>query len=319
MSLVPYGKKRPLSLSAQAAGFQAGKALRLGYNIYKRYKRYKQTTGVPQRATQRWTNDDFSSRNLYRRRRMPRRKKYRWKKFQRKVTAALYKKIGLRAFQGTVVAADKTSSNGTQVVWDNVLYGANGTAGTGWDDMKDLIDNDDSINAYNKIQLDSAVLDVTFHNAGENSAEIDVYKFVTRKAFDAGTLTALYTEQTNANVDIGVTVTGLSQNRIWWTPFDTPGASKFARIMSVRKYVVGAGQTVTLQLREKLNKTILASDITNEAQCNIPFFTKGFLAIAKGITTAAATACPAVTIASVTARKYHYRLLENSENADGYI
>jgi len=174
------------NLGAGVAGLGA-----MAYEAYRKTGSSKSGIGV---------TSQYDKTSVYRKKRMPKRKKRQWVKFVKKVRSALMKDVGTK----TVIRNDTLStlwSTNDQSLQTITVYGADGSAPTasqcGHNDLKTIFTNDPDLSAETaRAKFGSAIVDITFTNASVNAGpennntglEIDIYDIVYRKQLDAPTL-----------------------------------------------------------------------------------------------------------------------------------
>lgn len=267
----------------------------------------------------------------YRKKRMPRRKRRQWAKFVRKVAAVNVRNLGTR----TVIFNTQMTfgSTGTQQNWETFcLYGWNSSQADsaftcGNQDVQKIFNNDPEIlksgppvaPINGKIQMHSAVMDVTICNNGVNSVEMDLYVIHHRKwvnknrlqeAFVAGTTNTGPINPSNTNE-----ITYLKRGV---TPFDIPNALSASGIKIVKKtkyFVPGSGGIVTYQVRDPKNHMVNADMMTNNSGFAWPGKTVSILIVQKNITGAS----EGTTLNVGCTRKYSYTVESTSQAEDNTL
>lgn len=228
-------------------------------------------------------NKDYGTQ--YTKKRMPRGKRKNWKKFVKKVTAVQLS----NASQKTVVYNSKivsTSGAATQQYFTFALYGCNGNGDSntnvGYRDLLVLFDNEPVIKQYavgspaayypgaGKLHFNSAVLDVTLRNLGEQDAEVDVYYgYHVKDAFQADTLgitTGSLRDEfvfaksdgiKSGNTSVDLTARGT-------TPFDCSWALSHSgfHVLKKQKFLMEPGKSVFIQHRDSMNHVFEAEQLT---------------------------------------------------------
>lgn len=269
---------------------------------------------------------------VYRKKYMPRRKKRQWMKFAKKVNAVAFKDIGtktvVRNNQLTVTSVDATQN------WASIcLYGKDGASAggsrCGMDDMKQIVVNDpDMSNPTAKAIFKSGILDITVMNGstvteGNNNGgvEVDVYELQFKKIDDAVSIGTLITNAENNTDAINALNPQLSLTQRGVTLFDLPDfCAQGVTILKKTKYFLGIGETFTYQYRDPRNFTIRRDNIddTND-DFILPYKTRGFLILMKGVPTANPDLVVKTLQIGVT-RKYSYKVLSNKNtDADNQI
>lgn len=230
------------------------------------------------------------ARQIYRKRRMPRRMKRKWKRFTRSVHAVAEKDLGSRTVVFNRAQTFSNVTNGNQGLGYLALYSGNGAGDTWMRDLSNISINDNSgttdlratgdfIYLSTKFIFKSAVLDITIRNTSTYTAvatpvlssnaklELDIYEILsgrewidydvtpTETAQAFSDLTAVFAQGAGEtdNISGGAGLgTGLSILQRGTTPWDLPQAlSRFRlKILKKTKYFIPNGDTITYQLRD---------------------------------------------------------------------
>lgn len=289
-------------------------ALRLGSQAVNMYKMYKSHTGQQKQSNyhQQSLTGQHDVRRVYKRKRMPYRKKKRWVRFSKKVNAVITKALAPK-FVVLNDATTGTAAVNTQYTASLNLYGVEGSATFGPNDMARIAAADSEWSDATRIRFESAVFDMTLTNVNTIAVELDVYEFIYRKDDTSANTVTLIDRLLVDSPNIGV---GLTRATVGWTPFDTPGIGKWIRIMKKTKYFVQAGGQMTYQIRDARNRYFNTSEFDQGTFLAKKFFTRGLLLIAKGIPTATDGA-GTVDLSFGVTRSYHYTLLKSAQSADG--
>lgn len=284
------------------------------------------------------TNADM--RNIYRKKRMPRRMRKRWASFVRKVNAVDERDLGTR----TVLYNDTITQEGTggQCTLTLALYSFK-NASNGWlDDLNQIgqLENEGNptadlgatIGINSKVLFQSAVMDVTLRNTStfwdaglgkvldsRAALELDIYEVYIRKEvgdIDGDTnfrsLSSMLSRYDDPDLG-GGTATGIAIQDRGASPFEF--GSQMARmgikIISKKKFFIPNGQTITWQLRDPKRHVCRYGELEKNDGWVRPGWTKTFFLIYKlvpGLTPGGAqnTYQPSVTL-GVT-RKYAYKV-----------
>lgn len=274
----------------------------------------------------------YDRKQIYRKRRMPRRKRRAWKRFTKKVVAAQLKTIGTR----TILKNDtlsRTYTGDTQSVVSFCLFGKDGggptTSACGFNDLASIFQNDAAIaNRTSKIQLFSGVLDITMTNLSEvldnstqnTSLEVDLYELVATKQIDAAYLSDIYLSADSNTDQINVANPGISINNRGATPFElTDFTGRGIKILKKTKYFLGAGQVATYQYRDAKNFRIRNDNIDDaNSDFALPYKTRIFMIIIKGVPTPDANQVNKKLLVGVT-RKYGYKIFDKNNDADNIL
>jgi len=210
------------------------------------------------------TDRDF--RNVYRKRRMPFKKRRQWKRFVRKVDAVAERKKGTFSCVFNTVHRESVGDN-LQRMWGITLFGFRGSTVVGQDsydrDMFEIAQSTKpgdpavSVEYWNrKIHFRSGVLDITFRNVhATNAVELDLYEYVVKKDAPFIRLIELIL---NSQADAAnTTMTGvdpLTHDDVGTTPFQIPAALKYITILKKTKVFIPVSGTATYQIRKPQNR-----------------------------------------------------------------
>lgn len=303
-----------LRAGARIAGRVAGRYVR---SRYQQWRTKKQSIRSGQGVT-----DHYDKRTIYRKKRMSRKMRKRWRKKKNQFDAMLLKRLGTK----TIVFNDElTTGNwngGTQRNLVVHLYGKNGTErGTGGAiengnrDVYDIMINDPMSNEeIEKICFESAVLDFTAANSGDTTLEVDVYEMYTG---------GLRKESPNWGTDQGqaqaVPAPGggpatMNLDSRGVTPFEFPTMSTLGyKIIKKTKYLLGPGKSFTYQVRDPKNRWVKGTDVYESVNGNdftLRGATRTFLFLAKPQVGQALDLDSKLSIGST--RVYRYKVLENN-------
>lgn len=326
-----YQPKGLAMAAARAAGRYAVKAgTRYVINRYTR-RSVKGRYGIG-------VTNQYDRANVYRKKRMPYRKRRRWVRFVKKVKSAENSTLGTRTrvFNNQIELVQGSGSGDvkSQLFRSLALYSLEGKYS--WDkDLHDLMENDDNIKKSGRIQMISGIFDMTCVNTSTDSAnqpmgiELDVYvatasKWLRYKQED-GTYVwnnieeAMYDGQQSSNA-IG-TLGKVDTHDRGATPFDmTLALSSFGiKILSKKKYFLPHGNQMTYQMRDPKNRTFSKDNIENSRGQNKPGATKFLILVAKGLPGAAKEGPDyKVRLNIGCTRKYAYKLNEDNEDKTGF-
>lgn len=332
-----------------SAGYGAYKAARYAAgSIRKRFKRSSTGKGVKSGIGV-TTQHDVSS--VYRRRRMPKRKRLRWKRFVQKVHAVSERELGTR----TVVFNDRVSvtedgggpapaGDTRQICMTFALYPQETTKN--WlNDLRQIsvIENTGNptsaagvtVNDTTKIMFQSGVLDLTVRNITANNegltapAEVDIYEIMIRTNTDDGgiganSLSDVFGYAQTDTLNIGGAGTALEMRSRGATPFDFPNAiSRFGmKVLSKKKYFLQYNATFTYQVRDPKRRTTTIGKIGQDEGLNRPKWTRFLYLIAKpvpGFSVGNAAADFKISIVAGVTRKYMYKIEGANDDRDRYI
>lgn len=301
-----------------------GGGLGLAGRLMQRRKGWSVTGTKKKESSGQGVTEQFDKRTIYRRKKMPYKKKKRWISFTKKSSAVQMKSLGTTA----IVKNDRISRTWTgqanyQDTCAIALYGKAGqdvaNSEVGMRDLLDITTAEPDFNTVNeKAIFTSATLDMTFHNTGTFKLEVDVYQMVYagRGAPGPGIKTDL-----NAAVigtrepDLTAQTAFLSTRGL--TPFDISSASaRGYRVMKKIKYFCGAGEVFTYQIRDPKNYVIPGYNILSaqdSGECALRYKTKFLVFIVKAVPSQADDGSSGQYAIGVT-RSYHYKISKTNEN-----
>ncbi len=277
----------------------------------------------------------YDRKRVYRKRRMPRGKKRRWRRFVKKCQAAIDKQLAsFSIVKNNQVDITATANTTNQAIGNFALYPLkDGT--NAW--LNDLSDIAAKLTTWAGTLLDStkwnfrsAVLDLTIQNISLDDTdgngygvECDIYEISSRDSWESygvtpKTLSAVLNDGWTNSGSINTTL-ALSQRGV--TPWDaTQALSAYKiRIWKKTKYFLGYGQTLTYQIRDPKSHTITQQRMEDGNSDNMPGMTRWLLVLAKptpGVTVG--TGGQTVLKAGVT-RKYLLKRDDYSADQGGFF
>lgn len=341
-AILEYGPK---------AGYMAYRGVKRAYKGVKRFTKRRRATPRKKITAGVGTTYQHDVSNVYRRRRMPKKKKYRWKRFVQRVHAVSERELGTR----TIVFSDRVQiddnggdSTGTgnqrQVVLTTALYPQESTkpwlndlkAISGYENVGDpTAAAGINVNDTTKLMFQSGVLDVTVRNISANDEggtapiECDVYQIYCTKNLDDGgvglnSLSDAFAQADTDTLRIGGAGTSLELRNRGCTPFDFPNAlSRFGiKILSKKKYFLPYNASFTYQIRDPKRHMSTIAKLKQDEGINRPKWTKYVLIIAKptpGFFVGTLTSQFDISIDVGVTRKYMYKLEGANEDRDRYI
>lgn len=301
----------------------------------KTYARYQRRRGTSGRGVT-FQND---RERIYRKRRMPRRRRTRWKRFVHKTNAVSEKVLGAR----TCVRNEEISFNvpglsspATQdVIGQLALYPVgHGSA----EYLRDLgrIASDPDVPQSGKFLFQSGVLDLTITNVSSSDdldrkdipMEMDIYEISCKRNFEKATgdkgLLDVFSEGATDTPTIGYTqgvpsALGLSNRGT--TPWDLPQALSLykLKIWKKTKYRLSGGQSISYQMRDPKRHVMEKGYIGELTGANLPGITKWLLIIAKPIVGFSIGATGIAELKVGCTRKYMYKMKEKNQEADAIL
>lgn len=281
--------------------------------MYKSFTRPAKTSGVTRYTG---VTQQHDKARIYKKKYMRKGKKRAWKKFVKKVQAVNLKDRGLVTALYNNLFSPVAESAGAQLIFEMHLYGfksAAASSAAGCNDIATLISSDFqtrqgvqknfSTNALettfgkdgaaDKIMFESAILDATISNNNSTTVEIDVYAIRYNK-FTKGNFSTLRQAFQIAENDLTSSVQGnvgpgqplLTLDSRGCTPFEIgKGISASGiQILGKEKYLISAGQAITVQLRDPKNRYFNASDfIESSTSYKYSNWTQTYLIIGKKV------------------------------------
>lgn len=307
--------------------------IKAGFRAYRAVQKYRKSgnSRTLTKNTVRSGNGVTSQRDVrqvYRRRRMPRRKRKRWVNFVKKVHAATDASVATRSvlFNNTLQIGGTAAA---QTVGTISLYGWRGTVATdavGTADVRTMTQRDADIDATNeKWRFTSGVLDCTASNIGGAPLEVDVYEVIKtgRSRVTNGNLNLEYTAMLAATdpqpSGAGGAYTNPTIFTRGWTPFNCSLASvKGIKIIKKTKYFLPEGETFTYQIRDPKNHWVGGEDI-NDASGNEfckEGMTRMLFIVAKSVVGSLSDTFELVVGCT---RSYHYKVYQSNKHYDGTL
>jgi len=272
-------------------------------------------------------------RQIYRKHRMPRRKRKQWKSFVRKVNAAAEKDLGsvtiVRNETKTMTNTAETLEQAAEVF---ALYSVKNT--NGWlNDLGAIAANISSTDNTVKHIFKSAVLDMTIENRSLDAAEggtgftveLDIYEISSSSSWNhlTGTNKALLNVFTAGFTETGTegSGTGLNFTQRGVTPWDCPQALSAykVKIWKKTKFFLSYGNSITYQIRDPRRHVLDQETMTTWDSSNMPGMTRWVLILAKPTPGTTMGTGGQVAIPVGVTRKYLYKHNEDSVDADAFI
>lgn len=262
---------------------------------------------------------------VYRRRRMPKRKRRVWRRFIHKVRAVNEKDLGTISVvrNSQIIGA---SFSGEQGVTCCELYGLDGSVYPGADDLRAFTQshNSGAIPTNSRYRFCSGVLDITFTCVADpddplsHTMELDLYDMVYRGYTRFGNPIDLFNDAASDTPTFG-TAGNLTLNTLGATPFQFPSALSSLKILNKRKYFLSNGHSATYQIRDPKNRVFLTDAIDNHINSDamrgwtrIVFFVFKHVPIAAG-------SIPPITLAIGCTRTYKVKKFESATTTDGLV
>lgn len=294
------------------------------------------------------------SRLIYRKRRMPRYKKARWRRFKNRVLAVSEKDLGSQQVIFNNVFAPFNATPGNQLVYDISLYGLKSTNSRHNDlnNISGFLANAVTtpttgltVDSSAKVLFQSAVLDLTIRNASTftqsdgsvvfasaTRMEVDIYECImTHSAEETGTtynnLMDIFAENKARTGPIGGgATTEVDYVLRGVTPFDLSySLSRFGvKITKKTKYTISNNDQITYQMRDPRRYSVVNREMVNQDGFNRPRMTKIVFIVGK--------LSPGLTIGSSATpgnynevlqigctRKYFFKIENYTEDRTAYL
>lgn len=307
-SYVGRALRRAGAAGIAAGTYLAGGGLVPGYNLGRMAYR-AMGGGRRLNAAGKGVTANFDAKTVYRRKRMPKRKRKIWKKFVRKVKAAISDR-GTCQFvmngSNSYLVDAATAGINRQMVQCVHLYGKNGFGHNadeiGASDLQQitadlLASSDPGVDDTTKFQVKSAVLDVTVTNETlpgatyEGSLEVDVYHIVYpgKKQNVAVGLKPVFQLAYNETEIITVGGARVEIEDRGATPFNLGQAMSLTglKIVNKKKYFLGKGQSFTYQIRDPKNRIANIAEINDKQTFYKNGWTQTLMIIAKPLASVA--------------------------------
>lgn len=316
--------------------------MRFGGNRTATMTRNRSTHGIG-------VTEQHDSRLVYKRSRMPPRRRRRWKKFKNKVLAVSEKDLGSQTVVFNTQPTATNTTSGNQTVFSCALYPSVSTTSY-WSDLDQIgalnagaattVSTGLAVGASTKIIFKSAVMDLTIRNTSTNNGapdsalrmEVDVYElYATRVGDEEGatynTVLDLFAQNPTRTEPIGGgATTEVNLNLRGVTPFDCTYTLANFKIKITRKtkYQISNGDQVTYQVRDPRRYTRTQRALTSTEGFVEPGMTKMVIIIGRlpPGTTIGAVGTPGVCqeqLAFGLTRKYFYKVENWSEDRTAYI
>lgn len=239
------------------------------------------------------------NRLLYRKRRMPKRKKRIWKSFKRKVQY-ISNTQQKKQVMYSKTSFDLTSAVDAQATFDCLMFtGWNGTVSSWYDMLRCATIAQQSTLTTNlcRFYVTSARMNMTYYNAGDKPAYLDLYWFRCNRDCERGAIDII-----NKNVsttwqnEASATGTNVTTSTVFGTtPFMVQGIQGYIKIYKVSKHYIAAGQSIEFTIKDPRNHFIKETAIEQNAnsvatvvpQTMLKGKTQGVIGCAYGVPSAA--------------------------------
>ncbi len=281
--------------------------------------------------------NQYDRKTIYRRKRMPRRKRARWTSFVKKVHAAAERDLGSK----TVVVNDQEdletiglNATQRQTVGFLSLYPVTcGDIATfpQFRDLKRIAEIDNGIGNTGKFLFKSGVLDLTIRNSSVEgvatgvACEMDIYELTFSKSFETlpGNKTPLevFSEGFSDTPAINLGLTQLDIGTRGVTPWDCPqGLGQWGcKIHRKTKFFLGANQTMTYQVRDPKRHVFDKQSLLDSTSANRKGVTKIIMLVNKLVPGTLEDIATVNRLDIGITRKYLYKHNQDSSDADNTL
>lgn len=312
-------------------------------NVLTMRRRKRQTTGIG-------VTEQHDSRLIYRKSRMPRRQKRRWKLFRNKVLAVSEKDLGTQQVVFNKTLTNTQNVDGYQTLVSFGLYTLKSNQ-THYNDLNHISDyytnavttpaTGLTVDPSSKIIFKSGVLDVTIRNsstyyngtanvsASEARLEVDVYEMIMRHtAEETGTTYNVIEDIFNQNKTVCSAIGGGATTEIDYglrgvTPFELSYAlSRFGiQILRKTKYQISNNDQVTYQMRDPRRHSTTLKEMRGQDGFNKPGWTRLVYIVGKlapGLTLGSTLGTYQATLQVGITRKYTMKVENYTEDRTAY-
>lgn len=311
------------------AGMRIPAYLRAGIRMYQSYRSARSSSTQTKRVSSgQGVTNQYDRKTVYRKKRMPYRKKKNWIKFSKKVNYVVDKSLAKR----TIVLNDQFTlgNNGVNLQCYGIvhLYGKKGTSNApyptiehelGQSDVSTLMGSDTATDNLNEgLRFCSGILDMTIRNYDSNDTlEVDLYEIMyTKDIAQPNFISAMQTLQ-SATPAIGST-TPVNLHTRGMTPFDISLLlQQGIKIQKKTKYLLAPNECATYQIRDPKNYQFKTSDLSINGQFITKYKTRSILIVVKN--------CPSLdaeqewNLTCGVTRKYSYVIPERNTVLAGSI
>lgn len=304
----------------------AGRAIYKGVRMYRRYRAGGSDTrrNTTQSSAPPPVTAHYDSRIVYRKRRMPYRKKKQWIRTKRQVNAVLNGRLATnvllaRNFNSSVFNSESRKQNAFGITL-NGLADLENVAG-----RVASLQPDNSILptvgniGRQKFVIVGSMTTVLMRNISEVTAVVDVYYWTTKRDVplaefsDINQLWSLGFGYNVANFPIGGST--LIHTDLGVTPWANPGMRRFLRIYQKRRIRLGAGADTELTLRTAKSYYSPGQQFMDQKSLSRGY-TQGMLIVFHGMPGAESSAEP-ISLAVTQTSTHYYKVLQNAVMTSG--
>lgn len=263
--------------------------------------------------------NQFDTKWIYRRKRMPAGKRRRWVRALKRNRAMLMTNVGTTS----IVFNDTISSSFTGSNQSHACFHLYGNHGTGFstekatNDLSTICSNDTRINENTeKFIATSAVLDMTFTNTGVTKLEIDVYTMKHMKDSTNSNFANDLNAAALATVPPGATEPAYTIGSRGVTYFQLPMLGHMGiKIWTKKKYFLAPGEVFTYQIRDPKNRLISTEKVNDSGAYTLKGLTTTVGFIVKSVPGTVATDASSYSIGGT--RTYAYKIIADNKDFEG--
>lgn len=307
----------------------------------------------PRLSTGQGVTEQYDAKLVYRKNRMPRGRRRRWRSFSRKVLAVSEKDLGTQTVLFNLPVQAVNTTDGNQLLFNCALYPMDSNISY-WNDMDQIgtwnanaatsTATGLAIGPSSKVIFKSAVLDMTVRNGSTFTAsvgepqldptaklEVDVYEITIGRSDEEGivydTLLSLFAQNIGRTEPIGGGGTSeINLTTRGATPFElTYALSNFGiKVWKKTKYQLSNNEVFTYQMRDPRRHVLLQRELTSFEGPSKRGLTRCLLVIARmapGLTvgpTSTVNTYQEVLEIGLT-RKYTYKIENYTEDRTAYL
>lgn len=329
--MVRRSPRLTLNRIRRGAGYALATAMRMN-RLRKGFTQARQKRPLQQADAPMTSQRD--TRLMYRKKRMPYRKRKQWTSFKRKVTAVQISNTTLQTVVRQQVmyvtcAANRSSKAACTIYGMNGNGGSEGTTGTTSgigqiDDMADIINAKYGTTSgpQKKLLFASACLDVHVYGFGSGPGILEVYEIVARKDFTPALATYDSPEDLydQGYLDIATVGTTATSGTLGTTPFNCRLFCQHFKITKKYRVQYSQGETLSFQMRDPGNHFISGNILGKPSLGWKKGVTKGYFFQLYGSPSTTATNFTIPAEVRITAIKsYTYRQLDVENVSAGVV
>lgn len=256
--------------------FRTGAAV--AKQVYSAWNRYgsKRKSGEGSGVT-----TQYDRRVQYKYRRMPRRMRRRYQRFDKRVSHVINKSLATQTILRNS-ALSASFVDGAQQTFSVVCYGWKGTSSVlecGVDDMSNIATSVFASVDAKKVRFVNCHVDVTIQNTGATNVEMDIYEYWWRGPEVYVSPNAAWDDAASETPTLAGTA--LTRNTRGATPFEFPMLCRQLKIIKKTKYLLPISQAMTYQMVDRRDRVVTLNDVIDYASFGKKGFTKGIFIVTK--------------------------------------